>query len=147
MHYEPIREPFRFHSDRKKPSRGYLIHVCFRKIVITWCKYLKFKTIFAALVEQLWDPLSAKQTRRLVTTIQGLICDYPSVSADSKQVQVCLNVHLTIPDTETDTGTDTDTNTNELAQNPMWICVGVCVCALWTLLYNSASLSGSVNTS
>ena len=53
--------------------------------------------VFAALVEQVWDPLSAKQTRRLVTTIQGLICDYPSVSADSKQVQVCLNVQPTIP--------------------------------------------------
>ena len=31
---------------------------------------------------------------------------------------------------------DTDTDTDKLAQNPMGICVGVCLCAVWRSLLN-----------
>ena len=44
---------------------------------------------------------------------------------------------FTLPDTETDTEIEADTDNGKLAQNPIRICVGVCICEVETPLHNS----------
>ena len=44
-------------------------------------------------------------------------------------------VRLPCPDKEIETETDTDTD--KLTQNPRGICVYICLCVVWTTLYNS----------
>ena len=78
-------------------------------------------------------PLSEEQTREihLPETKKKKI-------ANTRNIQACLTLKLllnngtfTLPDTETDTDID------KLAQNPVWIYVGVCLWALWTPRKNS----------
>jgi hypothetical protein len=43
-----------------------------------------------AIVSQVWDPLSATQTLRLVRLVKRLTDDYPTVSGQSKHFQTLL---------------------------------------------------------
>ena len=53
---------------------------------------LLFFCVIVAVIENLWDPLSAKQTKLLSQIIQHLVCDYPTIHADNKNTQVFLHV-------------------------------------------------------
>ena len=44
--------------------------------------------LVSAFVENVWDPLSAQETVRLVTVVKRLIKDYPAVSSESKNLKV-----------------------------------------------------------
>ena len=67
----------------------------------------------------------------------GLLCIH------NARVSLCPHILLyshsacrefTPTDTETDAGTETDADTDQWTQNPMWICV--CLCVVWTPLHN-----------
>ena len=58
--------------------------------------------------------------------LQGKTQRFVLVDTVMRTVKVCL--HCPTPETGTDTEIDTDTD--KLTQNPIGICVGVCLCAL-----------------
>lgn len=41
------------------------------------------------LVDHIWDPLSLTQTALAVNLVKRLVLDYPTVSAEKKNTQVC----------------------------------------------------------
>ena len=47
-----------------------------------------------------------------------------------KQFGLTLYGVFTLQETETDIETETDTDTDKCAQNPMGICVGICLCTV-----------------
>lgn len=57
---------------------------------MTKCKCTLMSLHFTDLAENVWDPLSTSQTVRFVGLVQKLIRDYPTVNANSKNVQVCI---------------------------------------------------------
>lgn len=44
--------------------------------------------MFVEFVQNVWDPLSSKETTKLVNLIKGLHEVYPSINGKSKQLQV-----------------------------------------------------------
>ncbi|KAI8498517.1 PAX3- and PAX7-binding protein 1 [Branchiostoma belcheri] len=46
------------------------------------------------LAEHVWDPMSTHQTQRLVTLVQRLVDDYPTVAGDNKATQALLRAVL-----------------------------------------------------
>ncbi|XP_078619014.1 PAX3- and PAX7-binding protein 1-like isoform X2 [Branchiostoma floridae x Branchiostoma japonicum] len=46
------------------------------------------------LAEHVWDPMSTRQTQRLVTLVQRLVDDYPTVAGDNKATQALLRTVL-----------------------------------------------------
>eukprot|EP00058_Branchiostoma_floridae_P004282 XP_002589770.1 hypothetical protein BRAFLDRAFT_115258 [Branchiostoma floridae] len=46
------------------------------------------------LAEHVWDPMSTRQTQRLVTLVQRLVDDYPTVAGDNKATQALLRTLL-----------------------------------------------------
>ena len=51
--------------------------------------------LVTSLVENVWEVMSSRQTKRLSQLVSRLMEDYPTVSTDSKntEVCVCLSVH------------------------------------------------------
>ena len=60
------------------------------------------------------------------------MCKFKSIAISDPIIPYISHDVFTLPDTET----KTDTDTEKLTQNPMWICVDVCPCAVWTPLQN-----------
>ena len=48
--------------------------------------------IVTSLVEQIWDVTSSRQTRQLSQLISRLMEDYPTVSMESGNTEVCLSI-------------------------------------------------------
>ena len=46
--------------------------------------------IFLVFVETVWDPLSTRETRNLVSHIVKLVASYPTLSSDSKNSKVSV---------------------------------------------------------
>ena len=52
--------------------------------------------LVTSLVENVWEVMSSQQTKRLSQLVSRLMEDYPTVSTDSKNTEVCAHVYVCV---------------------------------------------------